>query len=310
MFGSLQQMQHYVKTAYGLSETSYGCIEIPLQGVLQGNGAGPAIWLLTSIPIINMLRRQGFGFTSANLLTDEKYSFACYTYVDDTDLIHNGNRQSTSRQVFDEMQRMLDHWEGGLRATGGALVPSKSYWYGIDFKWNQRKHKWEYKKINELPGSLTLKDHSRHTTELTRLEVNEARETLGLWIAMDGNQLAQVTAIQKKIDHWADKIRTKQLTKTEAWISLRVGVSKAIRYPLTATGLSKKECTTLDSSLLKTALPALGFPKTFPHKIAQAPTTSLGLGIPSLWIAQGIDHITAMLKHSDSQATNITGCLL
>jgi hypothetical protein len=49
MFGSLQQMQHYVKTAYGLSKTSYGCIEIPLQGVLQGNGAGPAIWLLTSI---------------------------------------------------------------------------------------------------------------------------------------------------------------------------------------------------------------------------------------------------------------------
>jgi hypothetical protein len=24
------QMQHYVKTAYGISDTSYGCIEIPL----------------------------------------------------------------------------------------------------------------------------------------------------------------------------------------------------------------------------------------------------------------------------------------
>jgi hypothetical protein len=72
MFGSLQQMQHYVKTAYGISDTSYGGIEIPLQGVLQGNGAGPAIWLLTSIPIINMLRRQGFGFKSSNLLSEEK----------------------------------------------------------------------------------------------------------------------------------------------------------------------------------------------------------------------------------------------
>jgi hypothetical protein len=83
---------------------------------------------------------------------------------------------------------MLDHWEGGLRATGGALVPSKSYWYhGIHFKWNTQKHKWEYKQINELPGSLTLKDHSQTTIELTRLEVHEARETLGLMIAMDGN---------------------------------------------------------------------------------------------------------------------------
>jgi hypothetical protein len=205
---------------------------------------------------------------------------------------------------------MLDHWEGGLRATGGALVPSKSYWYGIDFKWNKQKHKWEYKKINELPGSLTLKDHSQTTIELTRLGVHEARETLGLWIAMDGNQISQADVIQKKIDSWADKIRTKQLTKTEAWISLRVGISKAIRYPLIATGLSKAQCKTLDKSLLQAALPALGFPKTFPHKIAQAPTTALGLGIPSLWNAQGIDHITAMLKHGDTPATNITGCLL
>jgi hypothetical protein len=69
--GTLQQMQHYVKTAYGTSERSYGCVEIPLQGVLQGNGAGPAIWMLMSIPIINMLRTQGFGFQSSNLLTAE-----------------------------------------------------------------------------------------------------------------------------------------------------------------------------------------------------------------------------------------------
>jgi hypothetical protein len=148
MFGLLQQMQHYVKTAYDISDNSYGCIEIPLQGVPQGNGAGTAIWLLTSIPIINMLQRQGFRFKSSNLLSEENYHFACYTYIDDTDLIHNGNRHTDPKQVFDEMQRMLDHWEGGLRATGGALVPSKSYWYGIDFKWNKQKHKWESKQIN------------------------------------------------------------------------------------------------------------------------------------------------------------------
>jgi hypothetical protein len=63
MLGTLQQMKHHVKTAYGTSNTSYGCIEILLvQGVLQGNGAGPAIWMLTTMPLINMLRTQGFGF--------------------------------------------------------------------------------------------------------------------------------------------------------------------------------------------------------------------------------------------------------
>jgi hypothetical protein len=129
MLGTLQQMQHYLKTAYGTLNTLYDCIEIPLQGVLQGNGAGPAIWILISVPLINMLRRQGFSFHSSNLLSEETYQFACYTYVHDTDLVLNGDPHTPPTQVFEDMQRMLDHWEGGLRATGGALVPSKRYWY-------------------------------------------------------------------------------------------------------------------------------------------------------------------------------------
>jgi hypothetical protein len=56
-----------------------------------------------------MLRTQGFGFTSTNVLNDESYHFACYTYMDDTDLIHNGTATSTFQQVFTDMQRMLDH---------------------------------------------------------------------------------------------------------------------------------------------------------------------------------------------------------
>jgi hypothetical protein len=257
-----------------------------------------------------MLRRQGLGFHSSNLLSDETYQFACYTYVDDTDLVHNGKPHTPPTEVFEEMQCMLDHWEGGLRATGGALVPSKSYWYAIDFKWNPRKHTWEYKRIAELPGTLTLKYHQQHILPLNRLEVNEARQSLGLWIVMDGNQTAQVAALRKIIKTWADKIRTKQLTRTEAWISLRMGFARAIRYSLTATCLSKADCTTLDSYLLSVALPALGFPAKSPHKIAHAPTSALGLGIPSLWTDQNIDHITSLLKHGDSNPLNVTGCLL
>jgi hypothetical protein len=124
--GTLQQMQHHIKTAYRISKDSYGCVQIPLQGVLQGNGAGPAIWMLISIPLINMLRTQGFGFKSTNILSGEEYQFACYTYVDDTDLIHIGDSNTSPQNVFDGMQNMLNHWEGGLRATGGALVPKKS----------------------------------------------------------------------------------------------------------------------------------------------------------------------------------------
>jgi hypothetical protein len=175
IFGTLQQMKHFVKTAYGTSQQSYGTIHIPLQGVLQGNEAGPAIWLLISSPLRNMLRTHGFGFTSSNILSDESYAFACYTYVvDDTDLKHNGDHDTTPNQIIPDMQGVLDHWASGLRATGGTLVPGKSFWYGIEFKWNQKKLNWEYKSIAELPGPLILRDHlQQQPTTLRRMEVKQ-----------------------------------------------------------------------------------------------------------------------------------------
>jgi hypothetical protein len=162
------------------------------------------------------------------------------------------------------MQRMLDHWAGGLRATGGTLVPSKSYWYGIDFKWNQKKLNWEYKSIAELPGSLILRDHLQQPTTLRRMEVTQANETLGLWIAANGNQITQMQVLLLLVERWIDKICTKQLTKTEAWLSLRMGVAKALRYPLIATCLTKKDCDTLNKNCSRQPYPLSHFHRSTP----------------------------------------------
>jgi hypothetical protein len=168
MLSTLHQMRNHIKTTYGVPDENYGCIQLPLQGVLQGNGAGPATWMLISIMLINMLCTQGFGFKSTNILSNAKYHFACYTsYVDNTNLIHNGTPTSTPPQIIAKMQQMLDHWEGGLWATGGALVPHKSYWYAIDFKWDPSDYLWKYKKKASLPaGTLYLKNQPQEVEEL------------------------------------------------------------------------------------------------------------------------------------------------
>jgi hypothetical protein len=38
-----------------------------------------------------------------------------------------------------EMQQVVDTWEGGLRASGGALVPVKSYWFLIHFTFERNQ---------------------------------------------------------------------------------------------------------------------------------------------------------------------------
>ena len=267
MFGTIQQMEHYISTAYGQSETAYTAIQFPLQGVLQGNGAGQAIWLVTSIPLINMLRWQGLGFRSTNSISKESYRIVCYTFVDDTDTIHCPIQPTgTSSDLFREMQEVLNNWEGGLSATGGALVPTKCFWYALDFKWNTKDLTWDYKTIRENPGNIQIKNSDGNYQILKRLETHESRETLGLWNAPDGNQNLQIAALEEKIAKWTAKIKTRQLTSTESWISLRGGIGKSISYPLAATSLTKQDCHRITKPLLDVALPALGVSRTYPHK--------------------------------------------
>ena len=61
-----------------------------------------------------------------------------FAFVDDTDLLalQMGDTNITFDEVADQMQEAIDRWEGGLKATGGAIVPRKSWVYALDFKFD------------------------------------------------------------------------------------------------------------------------------------------------------------------------------
>lgn len=61
MFSTLQEPAHRVRTGYGDSSSYYGgkVWAIPIHGIGQGNGAGPAIWAIV-MPLLNILRDKGY----------------------------------------------------------------------------------------------------------------------------------------------------------------------------------------------------------------------------------------------------------
>jgi hypothetical protein len=307
MFGTLAQVDHYVRTHFGDSETSYACFEIPFQGVYQGNGAGPGIWILVSIPIINMLKEAGFGFQVTNAMSLEHFSFVCYAFVDDTDLVHSSKSDLGLSTLIHEMQEVVDTWEGGLRASGGALVPEKSYWYLIHFTFT--KNQWRYSSIDDTPASLSIRDVSGlRRVDLDRLEVYEARETLGVFIAMDGTQEKQTEALCEKSQRWADRIRSGRLTRPEAWFSLTFCMMKTLEYPLMATSLSKSQCDMIMKPILDAGLSALGINRRLTRAVVYGPKRYQGVGIPDLWTLQGVLKLWLAVAHGD--APTITGCSL
>ena len=57
MFTTIQNLEHRIRTVYGDSEIGFSgkLFTVPIQGVGQGNGAGPQIWAVVSTPIFDML---------------------------------------------------------------------------------------------------------------------------------------------------------------------------------------------------------------------------------------------------------------
>jgi hypothetical protein len=66
----------------------------------------------------------------------------------------------TLEEVISNIQLSLTAWEGGIRATGGAIKPRKSHWYLIDFEWKEGKPITSYRTVQQtkvLSVSGTLK---------------------------------------------------------------------------------------------------------------------------------------------------------
>jgi len=191
MITMLVMLRHHVRTAYGDSDISQGqdnWMELAA-GIGQGNGAGPQIWAAVSTPLFEIMQAEGFVAQIICTMSKLSMELAGLAFVDDTDLIVNDPSNEVD-QVSEKMQQSLSTWHGLLRATGGELVPNKCFWYLINFKWVNKQ--WVYKQKTELWGQLSVRQQQAGKIIIPRLEADEARRTLGVRIAPDSNNLAEV----------------------------------------------------------------------------------------------------------------------
>jgi hypothetical protein len=88
-FSTIQELKHYLRSRYGDStkffEEKKG--SVPIQGCGQGIGAGPGEWAVVSTSIFNSMRKRGFVIYLRTPLSNNKYHFMGYAFVDDTDLV-------------------------------------------------------------------------------------------------------------------------------------------------------------------------------------------------------------------------------
>ena len=291
MFTALQDMQHYVKTAHGISTHTYGCRTHegkPVQGSGQGNGASPTIWTLLSSPLLSMMRKLGFGVSLHSPLSKEHTRFVGCSFVDDTDLLQTGSSPNTPLYTTQhKMQQAIDAWSNGLRVTGGALVPHKSWIYPIQFSFDAKGQP-HYCPIDQLHLDFTIADSNLRRCPLVQIHPSTAKETLGVFLAPDGNESTQITYLQEKITQWVDKVQTKHIARHHAQLALMSTIYKTIKYPLPALTISSNQWNKIMAPLVKCGLQNSGICSKLPRVLREGSKQHMALNIKNMYLTQEI----------------------
>jgi len=151
-------MKFFLRTAHGDSDQFYsgGSTALPFQGVCQGHGAGPAIWLVVSIVLINMVHNNGSRSTFTSPISRQSTSLVGLLYVDDCDLFTIDDDGSSPMDTIQRLQTNINLWQGGLAVTGGTLSPTKSLWCILAMR--SQEIRWGFHLIATLPATLTVMD--------------------------------------------------------------------------------------------------------------------------------------------------------
>jgi hypothetical protein len=295
MLETIQEMEHYIRTAFGTSSNAYGNDpgKPPPQGILQGSGAGQAGWASIVAVLVKAMKKEGFGYSVWTLIRQRAITLACFAYVDDADLIHaEADRKVPTQQVLQRAQEALKLWEELLHATGGALAPEKSFWYLIEVI--RFKGKWTYARESRHPFDLYLQNG---TFKNKRLEVYQAKQSLGIMTRPDGKMADEIQKLKKAAGAWCDGVRTRRLQPEEAWYSLTATIMRTLEYPLVATTLTRDQCKEILKPILKTALPLCRIQRRLPRALVHGSFRTRGLNIPDLYWTQLIQHIHSIQRH-------------
>jgi hypothetical protein len=193
-----------------------------------------------------------------------------FGFVDDTDLAISSDEFPSARDAASALQQAVNAWKGGLHATGGALEPSKSLWYPIEFGWKSGEY--FYKPIKECNvDQISVRDPAGKIKPLQCFEPCQAVRTLGVRLAPDGNMDAQFEYMMETAQSWVTRLKVGKLPRHLTWKAWMSTISKTLEYPLPVTMLTRAQCKKLSSMLIRAALPQVGVVNTFPRALAHAP---------------------------------------
>ena len=197
-------------------------------------------------------------------------------YVDNTDLFVVGRSPKESADsIIKRTRELVNIWCRSIWATGGLLRPDKCFWYFMDFKWNGSA--WEYVQKDDIEYEIAIPNLAGENEVVKLHNPDFAEETLGVFLAVDGNMRQEKEKLSKASSSWTRKIVCSGLFRNEVVMAITTTISRTWQYPISTTTFTPDDCEDIMKPLYSEILPKLGSSRNIPLEYRYAPSLSWAL---------------------------------
>jgi hypothetical protein len=195
---------------------------------------------------------------------------------------------------------LLDFWTQLVDVTGGTLAPEKCWCYVVDFRF--KRGRWQMIE-SQTDNNIVIRTRSglNHQSRIAQINTAEGSNMLGVIMSPNGETTHHVAFLRDKALRWASNIKASGTNTDEIWTALHHTIPFSLGYSLPAVTLSRKECTSIISPIVKVGLPRAGISATIPTQVRHGTVTTGGLGILDLYVFQGATQIASMVTHQWSR---------
>lgn len=314
-FGVAQDACINVRTGHGLSEMTNkagiwnNVLDRVYHSVFQGSPDSPIQWAIVSSAVLEAYRRKGYGFKVHHPFNGMDLHIVAGLFVDDSTYFI-ATPSDNVNDVIDLSRQSQTYLEKLIAATGGAMNPSKSFWWLIDFQWEDGK--WSWKTIDDNDAGIQIHNPLGNLEYLERLEVDSPQRLLGAQLCPKDDGSGTMEALLDKANKWAAVASNKKINPTFAWLGLKTGIMKGIEWPLAVANLSEGQCRKVMVPILKTGLRGSNIQWLIARKLVYGPEEYNGFGLHSIFIELGCGKITHLVSniHRRSQFGDVLRMVL
>lgn len=190
---------------------------------------GQALWACISSPLLQMMRDKGYGAKLQGPISNIMVHIAAFAFINNVDIIQISEcTEQLDHELLKVTQAAFNQWSSTLRATGGAIEPTKTFCVPITSQW-QGSHKVVMGNTQE--HNLNMEDSNGNQVTLQQQNPNSAFFTLGMRQSPSGDETKeQQDYLVGRIKDWEHKTNLNKLTWSQARIAAQATLGRSLCY--------------------------------------------------------------------------------